>query len=101
MVFGFSLLRAWQEQREDPVVILGLDAVGVDLDRQRDRPGRTGLRAALGDARRPSRERRPSLGPESRRVRPFTCKSRSDFLTPGTSVMMTKSSPLRNTFSGG
>src|SRR3954453_2607846 len=36
-----------------------------------------------------------------RMVLPFTCSSRSAFLTPGTSARTTKSSPCQKTLSGG
>src|SRR3712207_9434688 len=36
-----------------------------------------------------------------RMVRPLTCTSRSDFLTPGTSAITAKSSPFLNTLTGG
>jgi hypothetical protein len=96
---GLVALGARQEEREDAVAVLGPDSFRIDLDRytpRSNRPEDRSLRCKAAFSGKAT-----DFAPDSLSVLPFTCTSMSDFLTPGISVMMMKSSPLRNTFIGG
>jgi hypothetical protein len=93
------LFGARQVERQDAVVVFCPDAVGVDANRDCDRAVETAGRAlAAVQAGLLCVVDRLGAGDADRVVLDL---SSSDFLTPGSSATITKSSPLRKTLTGG
>ena len=101
MARGLSRSARVQVQCEYAVATFGLNAIDVDLDGQGDRAVELPASAfAAMHARLLARDFTVFL-PAMRMVLSLTSMRKSAFATPGTSVMMMMSSPLRNTLSGG
>jgi hypothetical protein len=87
-------------ERRDPVAAFGLDAVGIDLDGQRESAVELAP-AAFDSVDACLVGLFDRLRTAMRMVLPLASMRRSDLRTPGTSMTSTMSSPLRKTFIGG